>query len=109
MDVIRLVRGDEKPVIKLTLTDDVSDLPVDLSLPTTTVSVKFRAVGSETLLSTIACTKIGTGAEGQVYFDFSGHVLDIDAGLYEGEIIVDFNGIVQTLYDTMRFRVRDNF
>ena len=109
MDVIRLVRGDEKPVIKLTLTDDVSGLPVDLTLSTTSVYVKFRAVGSTTLLATINCTKIGTGDTGQVYFDFSGHVLDVDPGLYEGEIIVDFNGIVQTLYDTMRFRVRDNF
>lgn len=109
MDVIRLVQNDSKPSIILTLTDETTGLPIDLTLPTTTVVVKFRASGSTTLLSTITCTKYTTGADGKVTFDFTGGVLDVDPGMYEGEIVVDYDGDTQTVYDTLRFRVREEF
>ena len=108
-DVIRLVKGDERPVIVLTLTDDVTRSPIDLSLSTTTVAIKFREAGTTTLLSTINCTKLSGGTAGQVQFDFLGGVLDVDPGMYEGEIVIDFSGQVQTVYDTLRFTVRENF
>jgi hypothetical protein len=109
VDVIRLVKGDERPVIVLTLTDDVTGSPIDLSLGTTSVSVKFREAGTTTLLSTITCNKLGVGTTGQVQFDFLGGVLDVDPGMYEGEVVIDFDGQVQTVYDTLRFTVRENF
>jgi hypothetical protein len=109
VDVIRLVKGDERPVIVLTLTDDVTGSPIDLSLLTTTVSVKFREAGTTTLLDTITCSKLSGGTTGQVQFDFLGGVLDVDPGMYEGEVVIDFNGQVQTVYDTLRFTVRENF
>jgi hypothetical protein len=109
VDVIRLVKGDERPVIVLTLTDDVTGSPIDLSLGTTSVSVKFREAGTTTLLSTIACTKLSGGTTGQVQFDFLGGVLDVDPGMYEGEVVVNFNSELQTVYDTLRFTVRENF
>jgi hypothetical protein len=108
-DVIRLVKGDEKPLIVLTLTDDITGTPIDLSLGTTLVSVKFRKAGTTTLLSTISCTKLNNGTTGQVQFGFSGGVLDVDAGAYEGEVVVDYDGSVQTVYETLRFTVRANF
>ena len=108
-DVIRLVEGDEKPLIVLTLTDDITGTPIDLSLGTTTISVKFRKAGTTTLLSTISCSKLSGGTTGQVQFGFSGGVLDVDAGAYEGEVVVDYNGAVQTVYETLRFTVRANF
>ena len=108
-DVIRLVEGDEKPLIVLTLTDDITGTPIDLSLGTTTVSVKFRKAGTTTLLSTISCSKLSGGTTGQVQFGFSGGVLDVDPGSYEGEVVVDYNGDVQTVYETLRFTVRANF
>jgi hypothetical protein len=108
-DVIKLVQGDEKPSILLTLTNDVDSLPIDLSASTTVVRIKFREAGTTALLSTITCTKIGTGATGEVTFNFAGGILDVDPGAYEGEIIVDYNSDVQTLYDVLRFRVRENF
>jgi hypothetical protein len=108
-DVIRLVEGDEKPLIVLTLTDDITGTPIDLSAATTTVSVKFRKAGTTALLSTIPCTKLSSGTTGQVQFGFSGGVLDVDAGAYEGEVVVDYNGTVQTVYETLRFTVRANF
>jgi hypothetical protein len=108
-DVIRLVKGDERPVIVLTLTDDVTGSPIDLSLGTTTVSVKFRAAGSTDTPTTISCSKIGNGTDGRVQFDFLGGVLDVDPGMYEGEIVINFTGEIQTVYDTLRFTVRENF
>lgn len=108
-DVIRLVKGDEKPLIVLTLTDDITGTPIDLSLGTTLVSVKFRKAGTTTLLSTISCTKLSGGTTGQVQFGFSGGVLDVDAGAYEGEVVVNYDGSVQTVYETLRFTVRANF
>ena len=109
VDVIRLVKGDERPVIVLTLTDDITNSPIDLSLSTTTVQVKFRKAGTTTLLSTMNCSKLSGGTTGQVQFNFSGGVLDVDPGMYEGEIVISFNGDVQTVYDTLRFTVRENF
>lgn len=109
VDVIRLVKGDERPVIVLTLTDDITNSPIDLSLSTTTIQVKFRKAGTTTLLSTINCSKLSGGTTGQVQFNFSGGVLDVDAGMYEGEIVISFNGDIQTVYDTLRFTVRENF
>ena len=108
-DVIRLVEGDEKPLIVLTLTDDITGTPIDLSSASTTVSVKFRKAATTTLLSTISCTKLSGGTTGQVQFGFSGGVLDVDAGAYEGEVVLDYNGAVQTVYETLRFTVRANF
>lgn len=108
-DVIRLTAGDDKPLIVVTLTDDLTGQPIDLSLSTTVVSVKFRKAGTTTLLSTISCTKLSSGTTGQVQFGFSGGVLDVDPGMYEGQIVVNFNGDDQSVYDTLRFTVRDKF
>ena len=52
-DVIKVVKGDELPIITLTLTDDVANTPLDLSNINTTVSVKFRAVNTTTVQNLI--------------------------------------------------------
>ena len=108
-DVIRLVKGNSKPDIILTLTDDNTASAIDLSAGTTTVTVKFRKQKTTAVLSTISTSKLGGGTTGQVQFDFSGNVLNVDPGMYEGEVNIDFNGAIQTVYDVMKFRVRDNF
>jgi hypothetical protein len=108
-DVIRLVKGNSKPDIVATLTDDTTGSPIDLSSGTTTVTIKFRASNTTTVLSTISTNKVSGGATGQVQFDFSGGVLNVNPGMYEGEVNIDFNGAIQTVYDLMKFRVRDSF
>lgn len=108
-DTIRLVKGDYKPVIILTLTDDATDTALDVSPATTTVAVRFRKANSTTLLSTINCSNVNTGTDGKVQFDFSGGVLDdVSAGQYEGEIVVTDSGGTHTVYELLSFRVRDN-
>jgi len=108
-DTIKLVKGDELPQITLTLTDDVAGSALDLSANTTSVSIKFKLKGGTSTLSTISTTKLTTGADGKIFFNFAGGVLDVDPGEYEGEIVINFNGSYQTVYDTLSFRVRDNF
>ena len=107
-DVIRLVQNDSRPEINLTLTDENTNLPIDLSAGTTTVVVKFRAAGSSTLLSTITCTKTDA-VNGKVSFNFTGGVLDVDPGQYEGEIEISYDGDTHTVFDLLRFRVRGEF
>ena len=106
-DIIKLVKGDELPQITLTLTDDVTASVVDLSVSTTNVSVKFKKKGTNTTLSTISTAKTTDGSDGKVHFDFSGGVLDVDAGEYEGEVVISYDGSIQTVYDVLTFRVRD--
>lgn len=107
-EVIKVVQGDTKPLISLTLTDEATGTPFDLSAETTSVVVKFRAAGSSGVPQVINCIKTDA-ANGKVEFDFSGGILDVDPGLYEGEIEVDLNGSTHTVYDVLKFRVRADF
>tara|TARA_R110000822_G_scaffold169136_1_gene309148 strand:+ start:107 stop:436 length:330 start_codon:yes stop_codon:yes gene_type:complete len=107
-DVIRLVQGDQKPDITLQLTDNMSGNSVDLSAATTSILVYFRAAGTTTVLSTITCTKTDA-VNGIISFDFAPDVLDVAAGMYEGEVEIDFNGDIQSPYDLLKFRVRAQF
>lgn len=106
-DIIRLVQGDTRPFVILTLTDELTGNAINLSSGSTTVSVLFRLAGTKTTLSTISCSKVTDGSDGKVQFDFAGGVLDVDPGAYEGEIRISFNGAIQTVYDVIRFRVRE--
>ena len=108
-DTIKLVKGDSKPVIILTLTDDVTNSPLDVSSASVTVTVRFALVNGS-LLNVINCTKVNSGTDGKVQFDFSGGILtNVDPGEYQGEIVVNTSGAgSETVYDKLRFRVRDN-
>ena len=75
-DVIRLVKGNSKPDIVATLTDDTTGSAIDLSSGTTTVTIKFRAANTIIVLSIISINKVGGGDTGQVQFDFFGGVLN---------------------------------
>ena len=105
-NVIRLVSGDNRPYIKLTLRD-ADGLPMNLT--SATVRVYFRETGTSTILSTLACSLVGDGSTGQAQFNFPNNTLDVPAGAYEGEIEVDFGGEIQTVYDVLKFRVREQF
>lgn len=107
-EVIKVVQGDTKPLITLTLTDEATGNPFDLSAASTSVVVKFRAAGSTLTPQIISCAKTDA-VNGEVQFDFSGGVLDVDPGLYEGEIEVSLGGATHTVYDVLKFRVRADF
>lgn len=107
--VVRLVQGESKPLILLTLTDDLTGTPVNLSAATTVVTVDLKDLGTKETLKTIVCTKLGSGVSGQVQFDFSGGASDVPLGTYEGVVIVDFDGDANTLTSRIPIRVRENF
>jgi hypothetical protein len=105
---IKLVQGDNRPYIRLTLTNS-DGTPMDISDPFTTVIVYFRRVGEDEILATLVCSKQGDGTDGRCFFNFPGTTLDVEPGLYEGEIEVTIDGDKQTIYDTLKFNVRAQF
>jgi hypothetical protein len=106
---IRLVQGDNLPFIKLSLTDPATGEAINVSDPDVLVRVYFRAAGAETILTTINCEKVDGGTTGQVRFNFPNGVLDVEPGPYEGEVEIDFDGQIQTVFEVLKFNVRSQF
>lgn len=106
---IKLVRGDTAPQIRLTLTDEVSGAPINLL--GATVTLHFRAVDTETVLfSRNAFINQDIAATGVCVISWEADDLDVEPGDYEGEIeIVRINGSRETIYNILKFRVREQF
>jgi hypothetical protein len=106
---IKLVQGDTKPALVCTLTDEVSGLP--LAITGATVRLKFREAGATTLTATVTGT-VTDGANGQVAFypASAPEMLQGQPGDYEGEIEITFaDNTVQSVYDILKFKVREDF
>ena len=103
---IKLVQGDNRPYIRLTLTNS-DGTAVDVS--GATVVVKFRQAGSSTILSSLPCAKPNGGNDGIVIFNFPGTTLNVTPGAYEGEVEINFGNDVATVYDVLKFMVRAQF
>ena len=108
MSAIKLVQGDNLPIIRMTLKHP-DGTAMDLSDGTTSVVVYFRAAGTTAVLSTLACAKVNGCAAGEVSFSFPGQTLDVPAGPYEGEIEISFGALKHTVYDVLKFFVREQF
>lgn len=122
---IKLVQGDTKPALILSLTDENSGEPIGVSGSTT--RMYFREAGTTTILATLTGTLLagkvledGTvdtdapydtaGAGGRVQFNWGSTDLDQDPGNYEGEVEITFSdGTIQTVYDLLKFRIRQDF
>lgn len=104
---IKLVRGDTRPQIKLTLTDEFTNVPVDLT--DATVRMYFRAAGGTEILDTLLGA-IADAATGQVIFTWKPTTLLVEPGDYEGEVEVTYQpGAIETVYDVLKFKVREDF
>ena len=122
---IRLVQGDTKPAIIVSLTDEVSGAPIGLN--TATVRMYFRSLGETEILATLTGTLLagrvtdeGTvdssapydipGAGGRAQFSWGSTDLARPAGDYEGEIEITYaDGSKQTVYDLLKFKLREDF
>lgn len=122
---IRLVRNDTKPAIIVSLTDEGSGAPIGIN--GATVRMYFRATGETQILSTVAGTLLPgrvledgsvdttapfntSGAGGRVQFNWGANDLDREAGDYEGEIEITYpDGSIQTVYDLLKFKLREDF
>jgi hypothetical protein len=106
---IKLVQGDTRPALTCTITDDITGAAVDISAAT--VVLKFRAVGATTLTATVPGT-VSNGPAGEVVFfpASAPEMLQGAAGDYEGEIEITYSDDqIQTVYDLLRFKVREDF
>lgn len=107
-EAIKLVRNDNRPEITLTIQDQVTGSPVNLSGATEVVH--FRKTGTSAVLASLACTHVTDGTDGKTRFKFTGTALDVDAGTYEGEIeITHSDGDKETVFELLKFRVREEF
>lgn len=106
--IVRLVQGDRRPIITVQLTDKSTGAAIDIAANSTTVYLKFRRQYATSLLQTITGDKI-PGFPGLVSFTFPAAALDVDAGTYEGEVSIDFNGAGQTCLDKITFPLREDF
>ena len=121
-DTINLVANDTKPEINLTLKDNTTAAAgltldpdesstwalIDISDPA--VTVKFRALGSSTVLDTMTCIKVAPYTTGACYMPWGADTLAVSAGTYEGEISLTYtSGGILTLFDRLKFKVRADF
>ena len=110
MTTYYLVQGDDAPSIKVTLTRDVTGDIIDLT--NRTAVLKFRKKGTNTVLSTLSDVSTeNQKTSGIAIFSWDSTDLDIDAGLYEAEIELtdNVNDKVETVYELIEFRVREDF
>lgn len=106
---IKLVQGDTKPALVCNLTDDTTGAA--LNLTGATVRLKFREVGADVLTATVTGA-VTDGPGGQVVFypASAPAMLQGEPGDYEGEIEITFaDSTVQTVYDLLKFKVREDF
>ena len=119
-DTINLVKGDTLPELNLTLRDSnaaASGYTLDADDPTTwapidltgaTAKLKFKALGATVLKSTITMTLQAPYTEGKAFMQWPVGVLDT-AGTFSGEVEVTYaSGAVQTVFDQLKFKVRED-
>jgi len=112
MAKVRLVAGDTGPQLKLTITEDPSGTPVDLT--NATGRFLLRAVGAESA-SVIRNLTINSGAggdsaDGVCYVVWAAGNLDLAAGDYEGEVEITMpSGLKQTVFEPIEIRLRADF
>ncbi len=128
----RLVQNDQMPEVWLSLTDDITKDPIDVSDVGTAVYCYIREVGKKTIKATLVCDKLPgvviaiddeTGAQtismappydtlgrgGRVAIIWDEDTLDT-AGTFQGEISVVFSDSrPMTWYDLLQFNVREEF
>jgi len=123
LETINLVKGDDLPALEIILRDsntaasgqtlDIGDASTWAGIDLTDVNavrLKFRRIGSDTLVDTIAFTRVAPYANGKVVMDWGSTTLDDGHGDYEGEIEITYtDGKILTVPDLFKFIVREQF
>ena len=123
-ETINLVQGDTKPELNFTLRDSATAVVTDpvtvldeddsstwaiINITGYTIKLKFKALTSFTVLFTESLAII-SGSGGTCSMIWPADSLDITAGIYEGELqLTDGSSKVQTVYDKLKFKVREQF
>jgi hypothetical protein len=108
-ETFRYVKGDNGPQLQVVLTNEDDDTPVNLTGGT--VTLHFRAAGETTVLfSRDFFISTDNAPLGIAILQWQDNDLDVGAGVYEGEIeVVRASGLRETLFEKLKFRVRDEF
>lgn len=119
---IKLVQGDTAPLLYVSLTNNTTAAPIDVS--NAVVTMTFRAEGSEAVIDILTATLLpgrvranGTvdnstqydtiGSGGRMSFAWTSTAVDSPAGYYTGEIVITYDDdSVQTIYDYLKFYIR---
>lgn len=105
---IRLVRNDTLPEISMTLVDDSTSTAVDLTTASSIV-LKFRAEGGTVVKADVPVYITAPATDGNIFFQWPEGVLDT-AGIFTGEIEITYSdGGIQTIFDELRFEVREDY
>jgi hypothetical protein len=105
---IKLVRNDTLPEINLTLIDETTEDPIDLTNATSIV-LKFREENSSTVKTTIPMYTVAPATSGAVYMQWPVGALDT-AGIFTGEIEITYSsGGIQTVFSELKFEVREDY
>lgn len=104
-DKIELVQGSNRPYIVITLRERDGSV---MDIAGKDINVHFRAVGGQGVLAVLPC--MNTGEPGRTRFNFPGSTLEVPPGEYEGEVRITHGpGDIETVYETLRFKVRAKF
>ena len=104
---IKLVQGDTRPALVVTLTDETTGEAINVTGGTP--RMKFRAVGAAVLTNTLVGF-VTNGPAGMCVFNWPATALAGEPGDYEGEIEITFaDAQVQTVYDVLKFKLRKEF
>lgn len=106
---IKLVQGDTRPAIVVTLTDENTGSPIGLT--GATPRLYFRAAGDTTLVATLVGSVVdGPNGKCVFYPSTAPQMTQGEPGDYEGEIEITFaDGQIQTVYDILKFKLREEF
>ncbi len=100
---VNLVQGDTGPDLEMQLVDRATHAPIDVSL----ASVNLYINHPDNTVETITATKPSGGADGVVKFSYLSSTWNLP-GKHDGEVEVTFiSGQIQTIYDKLLFRVRE--
>lgn len=122
--VIKVVQGDTRPSLVLTLTDEATGAPINIE--GATPRLKLRETDSTVVKEVLVGTTLpgrlnadgtvtsaapydASGSGGRMLFAWTSTALDT-AGYFEAEIEVTFaDGTIQSAFDLIKLRIRDDF
>ena len=107
--VIEVTVNDLKPDLYFQLYNRNTDIQLDISDSTTDVTALFRSLNNTDESEFEFTVTKHVASLGIIKLTFPADSLDIDAGRYQIEITVDFNGSTQTVIDIFPVRVREEF
>lgn len=119
VDIVSLVKGDSAANLSVTLVREDNGTAFSMAGGTTAV-LRVRKKGTTTLVGTpvtVASEPTSNFSQGKLVFELGGASTFLNAsndvggpGYYEGEVEITFtDSTTQTVFETIPFRVRDEF